>query len=89
MMQRYDYSNICKPLTKWQRRHLYMSSLLLWYSQRYFVAKLDVCSTEYPAQKFHDKKYEEKGRGEDFYGGGRRPGGWKGAINCGASFTKT
>ena len=69
-MQRYDYSNICKPLTKWQRRHLYMSSLLLWYSQRYFVAKLDVCSTEYPAQMLLDEKYEEKGRGEGLYGGG-------------------
>ena len=41
------------------------------------MAKLDLFSTEYPAQMLLDKKYEEKGRGEDLYGGGRRPGtGW-------------
>ena len=41
------------------------------------MEKLDVCSTEYPAEMLLDKKYEEKGRGEDLYGGGRRQGaGW-------------
>ena len=38
------------------------------------MARLDLCSTEHPAQMLLDEKYEEKGQGEDLYGGGRRPG---------------
>ena len=40
------------------------------------MAKLDVCSTEYPSQIFLDKKYIEKGLGEYLYGGVRGPGTW-------------
>ena len=69
MSRIYDYSHIWKPLTKHQKRHLEMSARLLWSSRRYFVEKLDVCYTEYPAQMLLEKKYEEKGRGEDLYGG--------------------
>ena len=54
-----------------------LSARLLWSSQRYFVETLYVCSTEYPDQMLLDEKYEEKGQGEDLYGGGRIPGtGW-------------
>ena len=77
LSQRYDSSHIWKPLTKRKRRHLELSSQLLWSSYRYFVAKSDVCSTEYPDQMLLDEKYEEKCRGEDLYRGDIRPEtGW-------------
>ena len=77
MSRRYDSSHIWKPLTKRQKRHLEMSARIRWSSQRYFVEKLDVCSTEYPDQILLDKKYEEKVRGEYLYGGDIIPGtGW-------------
>ena len=60
-----------------------LSAGLLRYYQQYFVEKLDVCYTEYPAQMLLDEKYEEKIWGEDLYGG------WKGLSDRGASFTKT
>ena len=50
-------------MTKWQKRHMELSAGLLRYYQQYFVEKLDVCYTEYPAQMLLDKIYEEKGRG--------------------------
>ena len=77
MRRIYYSSHIWMPMTKRQKRYLELSAQIIWSSRRYFVGKLDVCSTEYPAQLFLEVKYEEKGRGEDLYGGGRRPGtGW-------------
>ena len=83
MRWRYDSSNIWKTLAKRQRRQLEMSARILWFYHQYFVANLDVCYTEYPAQMLLDEKYEEKIWGEDLYGG------WKGLSDRGASFTKT
>ena len=83
MRRIYDSSQIWKPVTKWQKRHMELSAGLLRYYQQYFVEKLDVCYTEYPAQMLLDEKYEEKIWGEDLYGG------WKGLSDRGASFTKT
>ena len=41
------------------------------------MAKLDVCSTDYPDKMLLDEKYEEKVWGGDLYRGGRITGtGW-------------
>ena len=42
------------------------------------MEKLDVCSTEYPAQFFLEVKYEEKVWGEDLYGGRQKTRDWVG-----------
>ena len=90
MRQEYDSSHIWKHLTKRQKRHLDLSSQLLQYSQSYFVAKLDVCFTEYPAQMLPEKNMKRRygvticmGESED-QGLGR----WKVKSNRGASLTK-
>ena len=88
MRRRYDSPCIWKTLIKRQWRHLEVSARLFRYSPRYFVAKLDVCSTEYPAQTLLVKNYEEKVWGEDLYEGVRRLGtGWvEGREQSGSKF---